>query len=178
MLSDQRRCKDSELTHRGGGQSRPRLCQESRQPPPEKSRPVGHKTRRLAVFSASGESLGERVLNVPNHVGPGHPWVGDEPTPDWFHGTRANHSPATFDFSALINPHAPERDRVNTLHGWFANALPDMNTDDPIVAQYLRQRSGGSSRLGRTLCPSTPSRSSTDPSGMNSTASSLSCSRS
>jgi neopullulanase len=76
---------------------------------------------------------------VPNHVGPGHPWGADEPTPDWFHGTPANHSPATFDFSALINPHAPERDRVNTLHGWFANALPDMNTDDPIVAQYLRQ---------------------------------------
>jgi neopullulanase len=76
---------------------------------------------------------------VPNHVGPGHPWVVDEPTPDWFHGTRADHSPATFDFSALINPHAPERDRVNTLHGWFANALPDMNTDDPVVAQYLRQ---------------------------------------
>jgi glycosidase len=76
---------------------------------------------------------------VPNHVGPGHPWVNDEPAPDWFHGTKTNHSPATFDFSALINPHAPERDRVNTLHGWFANALPDMNTEDPVVAQYLRQ---------------------------------------
>lgn len=76
---------------------------------------------------------------VPNHVGPGHPWVTDEPTPEWFHGTRANHTRATVDFSALINPHAPERDRVNTLHGWFANALPDMNTNDPVVAQYLRE---------------------------------------
>ncbi len=52
---------------------------------------------------------------VPNHLGPAHPWVADEPSPDWFHGTRDNHSPATFDFSALINPQAPERDRVNTL---------------------------------------------------------------
>ena len=76
---------------------------------------------------------------VPNHVGPGHPWVTDEPAPDWFHGTAANHLPATFDFSALINPHAPERDRLNTLHGWFADRLPDMNTDDPSVAEYLRQ---------------------------------------
>ena len=76
---------------------------------------------------------------VPNHVGPGHPWVADEPAPNWFHGTPAEHSKATFDFSALINPHAPERDRDTILHGWFANALPDMNTDDPVVAQYLRQ---------------------------------------
>ncbi|MGI4827807.1 MAG: alpha-amylase family glycosyl hydrolase, partial [Janthinobacterium lividum] len=76
---------------------------------------------------------------VPNHVGPGHPWLTDEPTPEWFHGTREIHHDATFDFSALINPHAPERDRLNTLHGWFANALPDMDTDDPVVAQYLRQ---------------------------------------
>jgi glycosidase len=76
---------------------------------------------------------------VPNHVGAAHPWVADEPTPDWFHGTKANHIPATFNFETLINPHAPERDRLNTLHGWFSNSLPDMNTEDPVVAQYLRQ---------------------------------------
>jgi len=76
---------------------------------------------------------------VPNHVGPENPWVKDEPTPDWFHGTKAHHVEAETDFRALINPHAPERDKVGTLDGWFANTLPDMNTDDPAVAQYLRQ---------------------------------------
>jgi neopullulanase len=76
---------------------------------------------------------------VPNHVGPRHPWVSDEPAPNWFHGTLQNHIPATFDFLPLTNPHAPERDRDSILHGWFANALPDMNTDDPTVARYLRQ---------------------------------------
>ena len=76
---------------------------------------------------------------VPNHVGPGHPWVTDEPAPDWFHGTATNHLKAEANFSALLNPHAPERDRRATLEGWFADALPDMNTDSPAVAQYLRQ---------------------------------------
>lgn len=76
---------------------------------------------------------------VPNHVGPGHPWVTDEPAPDWFHGTLRDHLPSETNFQALINPHAPQRDRLGTLHGWFANALPDMNTEDPAVAQYLRQ---------------------------------------
>ncbi|WP_243648180.1 alpha-amylase family glycosyl hydrolase [Acidipila rosea] len=76
---------------------------------------------------------------VPNHVGPHHPWVHDEPAANWFHGTLAHHLTASFDFSMLINPHAPERDRDPILHGWFANSLPDMNTDDPTVSQYLRQ---------------------------------------
>ncbi len=76
---------------------------------------------------------------VPNHVGPFHPWVEDEPTPEWFHGTREHHLKDETNFPALINPHAPERDRVATLKGWFVDLLPDMNTDDPAVAQYLRQ---------------------------------------
>jgi glycosidase len=76
---------------------------------------------------------------VPNHIGPTHPWVRDEPAPDWFHGTLAHHREAETNFSALIDPHAAERDRIGTLDGWFANVLPDMDTESPAVAQYLRQ---------------------------------------
>jgi glycosidase len=76
---------------------------------------------------------------VPNHVGPFHPWVDDEPAPNWFHGTKAQHIRGETNFEALIDAHAPERDRVATLQGWFAGLLPDMNTEDPSVAQYLRQ---------------------------------------
>jgi glycosidase len=76
---------------------------------------------------------------VPNHVGPAHPWVADEPAPDWFHGTLAHHLKAESNFRALIDPHAPERDRRGTLDGWFGDALPDMDTESPAVARYLRQ---------------------------------------
>ncbi len=76
---------------------------------------------------------------VPNHIGPNHPWVADEPAPNWFHGTKANHRNAESNFNALIDPNAPDRDRIGTLTGWFADVLPDMNTDDPTVALYLRQ---------------------------------------
>jgi glycosidase len=90
-----------------------------------------------AALHASGMKL---VLDtVPNHVGPAHPWVTDEPAPDWFHGDLQHHLVAESKFDALINPHAPQRDRVGTLDGWFADALPDMNTENPAVAQYLRQ---------------------------------------
>jgi glycosidase len=76
---------------------------------------------------------------VPNHVGAMHPWVTDEPTPNWFHGTKAHHMNAESNFDALIDPHAPESARTGTLDGWFADVLPDMDTDDPTVALYLRQ---------------------------------------
>ena len=54
---------------------------------------------------------------VPNHVGPAHPWVNDEPAPDWFHGTLSDHVQAEYNFNALVDEHAPERDRLATLHG-------------------------------------------------------------
>jgi len=98
----------------------------------------------MADLQALAEALHKRGMklvldDVPNHVGPLHPWVTDEPTPTWFHGTAEHHIAGETNFEALIDPHAPERDRVGTLDGWFVDSLPDMNTDDATVAQYLRQ---------------------------------------
>jgi len=96
---------------------------------------------------------------VPNHVGPKHPWVANPPLPDWFHGTLQHHmdsfSPVkgTFygkagsqaishdPFEALVDPHAPALMRRNLTEGWFFGVLPDMNTENPLVAQYLLQNS-------------------------------------
>jgi neopullulanase len=96
---------------------------------------------------------------VPNHVGPKHPWVSNPPLPDWFHGTPQHHldsfSPVkgTFygkpggqasgndPFEALIDPHAPASMKKNLTEGWFFAVLPDMNTENPVVAQYLLQNS-------------------------------------
>ena len=96
---------------------------------------------------------------VPNHVGPKHPWVANPPLPDWFHGTLQHHidsfSPlkgsfygkasgqpvANDPFELLIDPHAPVRMKRNITDGWFFGILPDMNTENPIVEQYLLQNS-------------------------------------
>jgi len=92
---------------------------------------------------------------VPNHVGPRHPWAAKPPLPDWFHGTVKNHlnssapvngtfygEPANQGhdlFEALVDPHAPSRLWRNLTEGWFVDLLPDMNTENPVVAQYLLQ---------------------------------------
>jgi len=94
---------------------------------------------------------------VLNHVGPNHPWVNNPPLPDWFHGTPARHTnsatpldqsfygknnPSTNEsFEALVDPHAPPRLSKNLTQGWFFNVLPDLNTENPVVAQYLLQNS-------------------------------------
>jgi glycosidase len=96
---------------------------------------------------------------VPNHVGPRHPWVMNPPLPDWFHGTLQHHSnssmpvdgwsygrpgeppPVSDPFEIILDPHAPPRFSRNLTEGWFSGVLPDMNTENPLVAQYLVQNS-------------------------------------
>jgi len=105
-------------------------------------------------------------------VGPLHPWVKDPPLPDWFHGTLEHHlnssvgvdpsfyqggskTPKTNDlFELLTDPHAPAEFSRNLTEGWFFGALPDMNTENPVVAQYLLQRYlvDGIFRLGWVAC--------------------------
>ena len=96
---------------------------------------------------------------VPNHVGPLNPWVKDPPAADWFHGTPEHHlsssSPwkegfygleenkeqAHDPFELLVDPHAPPLLRKNLTDGWFFDVLPDMNTENPLVVEYLTENS-------------------------------------
>jgi len=90
---------------------------------------------------AVAHKLGMKVLidYVVNHTGPNHPWANDPPTPTWLHGTPAHHLEPSYDFAGLVDPHASPRESLNTLNGWFAGKLPDLNPDDPELATYLVQ---------------------------------------
>jgi glycosidase len=76
---------------------------------------------------------------VPNHVGVEHPWVHDPPAPQWFHGTLEHHSAVQHDFYQLVDPHAPVDAWRNIVNGWFTDQMPDLNQENPLVAQYLIQ---------------------------------------
>jgi glycosidase len=76
---------------------------------------------------------------VPNHVGAGHPWAADPPMPDWFHGTVAKHAAPNYDFHSIPDPHSAPLESRDVTAGWFANVLPDMNQENPVVAKYLIQ---------------------------------------
>jgi glycosidase len=96
---------------------------------------------------------------VPNHVGPKHPWVAEPPMKDWFHGTAQHHTNSSAGlrgdfygktnkqaivndpFEALVDPHAPPGLSRNLTDGWFFGVLPDLNTENPLVGEYLLQDS-------------------------------------
>jgi len=76
---------------------------------------------------------------VPNHVGPNHPWAISQPAPGWLHGTTANHINTDYDYPPVTDPHAVEKNYRSALDGWFANVLPDLAQENPLVAEYLLQ---------------------------------------
>jgi glycosidase len=90
---------------------------------------------------AAAHQQGLKVLldMVPNHVGPKHPWASSPPAPGWLHGTKENHIANDYDFPPVTDPHAVEKNYRSALKGWFANVLPDLAQENPLVAQYLLQ---------------------------------------
>lgn len=110
---------------------------------------------------SAAHKMGMKILfdAVPNHVGPSNPWVANPPLPDWFHGTKQHHldsfsplkgtfygnppgeKPQNDPFESLVDPHAPAWMKQNLTDGWFFGVLPDMNTENPIVEEYLLQNS-------------------------------------
>jgi glycosidase len=90
---------------------------------------------------SDAHKLGMKVLidYVVNHTGPTHPWANAPPLAAWLHGTPEKHLESTYNFNGLADPHAAPALYRTVLEGWFVNALPDLNPDDPLLAQYLAQ---------------------------------------
>src|SRR5205085_501365 len=97
----------------------------------------------LRELVQKAHALGIKIIQdqVANHIGSRHPWVSDPPLPQWFHGTFTQHQLNRFKNYVLLSPHSNERDRRNTLDGWFSDDLPDMNQEQPEVARYEIQNS-------------------------------------
>ena len=93
----------------------------------------------LQELTAAAHKLGIKIVldYVANHTGPRDSWVDDPPTPTWFHGTPEHHLKPVYNFNGIVDPHASPAESRATLEGWFADRLPDINPDDPLLAQYL-----------------------------------------
>ena len=91
--------------------------------------------RKLAL---EAEKRGIKLIKdiITNHSGVRHWWMDDLPTDDWIHYPNAyqqtNHRRRT-----LHDPYASEIDRGRFTDGWFVSAMPDLNQDNPLLADYL-----------------------------------------
>jgi glycosidase len=94
--------------------------------------------RTLRELVEKAHRVGIKIIQdqVANHVGIQHAWASDPPLDNWFHGTPARHLQSPFRGDLLLSPNAATEERRPTLDGWFNDALPDMNQEEPEVARY------------------------------------------
>ncbi|MGV7211474.1 glycoside hydrolase family 13 protein [Oxalobacteraceae bacterium A2-2] len=95
---------------------------------------------RRFVAQARAQGLGVIQDVVLNHIGSGHWWMRDLPTPDWLtYGGKF--VPTEHHRVALQDPYASAADRSNQTEGWFARGMPDLNQANALLATYLIQNS-------------------------------------
>jgi neopullulanase len=92
-------------------------------------------------FVREAHARGLKVImdHVNNHIGINHPWIANLPTPDWLNGTPEQHQHSFHSKVELTDIHSDSRTQDRATHGWFTDAMPDLNQSNPHVAQYLTQ---------------------------------------
>jgi len=98
------------------------------------------KNEDYARLSATCHANGLKMIIdvVPNHCGGSHWWMKDVPAKDWFN-TWATYTSSNYRIAAWTDPHASDVDKQRLTNGWFAPNMPDLNLQNPLLFDYLRQ---------------------------------------
>ena len=75
---------------------------------------------------------------VYNHVGSQHFTVLDKPMKNWLH-EWPNFTQTTYKDQVLFDPYAAASQTKKMSDGWFVKDMPDLNQQNPFVANYLIQ---------------------------------------
>lgn len=75
---------------------------------------------------------------VYNHVGSYHFTVLDPPMHDWLHQWK-EYTNTTYKEQTIFDPHGSINERKKMQDGWFVPSMPDLNQNNPFVANYLIQ---------------------------------------
>lgn len=90
------------------------------------------------VDSAHAKGIKVIMDIVTNHCGVNHWWMADPPFKDWVHHFDS-YTQTNAAFSTQLDPNASIYDRNIEESGWFVEAMPDMNLDNPFVLRYFQQ---------------------------------------
>lgn len=77
---------------------------------------------------------------VLNHCGSEHRWMKDLPMKNWINKSDSFQI-TTHRRTTNQDPYASLYDKDLMTRGWFDKTMPDMNSENPLVANYLIQRS-------------------------------------
>ena len=75
---------------------------------------------------------------VPNHCGWQHWWHNDLPAKDWYNQWEA-FTRTNYNTTVWTDPHRSDYDMKLLRDGWFDTNMPDMNLNNPLVFDYVRQ---------------------------------------
>ncbi len=75
---------------------------------------------------------------VYNHVGIHHFTVADVPMKDWLHQWPA-YTNTSYKDQTLFDPYAAKSETKIMADGWFTTQMPDLNQNNPYVANFLIQ---------------------------------------
>jgi glycosidase len=88
-----------------------------------------------AVHARSMKIIQDAVYN---HVGLYHFTILDMPMKDWVH-QWPTYTNTNFKDQAVFDPHGSAIDKKIMQDGWFTRQMPDLNQNNPYVANYLIQ---------------------------------------
>jgi glycosidase len=94
-----------------------------------------------ALYKLLADSLHKRGMKliqdaVYNHVGLYHFFIQDLPEKSWLH-QWPKYTQTNYRDQPLIDPHASAIDKKTTSDGWFTRQMPDLNQDNPDLAEFL-----------------------------------------
>ena len=93
----------------------------------------------VALAEAARErGIGLIMDMIVNHSGLHHWWMADLPSDDWINQweghVNTNHAK-----TLSIDPYGAAVDRREFYDGWFVPVMPDLNQNNPLLAEYLIQ---------------------------------------
>ncbi len=94
----------------------------------------------LAELARVGREKGVGLIMdmIVNHSGLHHWWMADPPMDDWVHRWDG-YVETTHAKTLSLDPYGAEIDRREFFDGWFVPDMPDLNQDNPLMAEYLIQ---------------------------------------
>lgn len=75
---------------------------------------------------------------VYNHIGSEHFIANDAPAKDWLH-QWPTYTNTHYKDQTLFDPYASKKDKEVMSNGWFVPSMPDVNQNNPFVANFLIQ---------------------------------------
>ncbi|OYU54689.1 MAG: alpha-amylase [Chitinophagaceae bacterium BSSC1] len=94
-------------------------------------------------YKALSDALHQRGMKlmqdaVYNHVGSKHLTFLDQPTKDWYH-QWPKYTGTSYKDQPVYDPYASAADKKLMADGWFTPEMPDLNQNNPYVANFLIQ---------------------------------------